>query len=185
MKRTRKTGPDNPTSTLWTYRRVRLSTSCSSSKLTNRWRWWGWPCTSVQEQGSPKVQVFLLCFHPLGSNCSQTFGPHCNNSDKEKILRWTTKHEFMYQNVTLRVYQDMSVTLVRKRVAFNDIQQELYRKGAKFGLLHPACLQVTFSGESIYFDYIHYSFPCIWTYLFSTLVVIWFLSSLLLLLMWW
>jgi len=40
----------------------------------------------------------------------------------------------------------------KKRAAFNDIKQELYRKGVRFGLLHPARLRVTFEGETVYFD---------------------------------
>ena len=92
----------------------------------------------LPERGSTKSRSVIVCFH--------------NFSDKEKILRWAMKHELKYHNATLRVYQDMSVTLARKRAAFNDIKHELYRKGIRFGLLHPARLRVTFEGESVYFD---------------------------------
>ncbi|KAK9535992.1 hypothetical protein VZT92_005817 [Zoarces viviparus] len=92
----------------------------------------------VSERGSTKSRSFVVCFH--------------NYSDKDKLLRWAMKHELKFRNVTLRVYQDMSASLAKKRAAFNDIKQELYRKGVRFGLLHPARLRVTFEGETVYFD---------------------------------
>ena len=68
------------------------------------------------------------------------------------MLRWAMKHELKFRNVSLRVYQDMSAFLAKQRAAFNDIKQELYRKGVRFGLLHPARLRVTFEGETVCFD---------------------------------
>ena len=51
-----------------------------------------------------------------------------------------------------RIYQDFSVSLSRRRAEFNDIKQALYKKGIKFQLLYPACLRVSFGGNTFKFD---------------------------------
>ena len=72
--------------------------------------------------------------------------------EKERVLRWARQHELKYKNSTLRIYQDFSVSLSRRRAEFNDIKQALYKKGIKFQLLYPACLRVSFGGNTLKFD---------------------------------
>ena len=72
--------------------------------------------------------------------------------EKEHVLRWARRHELKYKNSTLRIYQDFSVSLSRRRAEFNDIKQALYKKGIKFQLLYPACLLVSFGGNTLKFD---------------------------------
>lgn len=61
--------------------------------------------------------------------------------EKERMLRWARQHTATrYQNATLRIYPDFSVSLSRRCAEFNDIKQALYVKGIKFQLLYPAIL---------------------------------------------
>ena len=72
--------------------------------------------------------------------------------EKERVLQWARRHDLKYKNSTLRIYPDFSVSLSRRRAEFNDIKQALYKKGIKFQLLYPACLRVSFGGNTLKFD---------------------------------
>ncbi|KAG7472971.1 hypothetical protein JOB18_014765 [Solea senegalensis] len=72
--------------------------------------------------------------------------------EKETVLRWARQHKMDYRGSELRVYPDISAALAKNRAAFNAIKHSLYLKGIKFRLLQPACLQVSFHNENLYFD---------------------------------
>lgn len=77
-------------------------------------------------------RTIIVCFHRY--------------QEKERALRWAREHEPRYQNTILRFYPDFSAALSKKRAAFNEVKTILYRKGVRFGLLHPARLRVTLEG---------------------------------------
>ncbi|RXN37569.1 LINE-1 type transposase domain-containing 1 [Labeo rohita] len=64
---------------------------------------------------------FVVCFHRF--------------QEKERLLRWTRQHEMKYKGNLVRIYQDLSATLSRKRSSYNGIKQSLYQKGIRFQLL--------------------------------------------------
>uniref|UniRef100_A0A673WYK5 L1 transposable element RRM domain-containing protein n=1 Tax=Salmo trutta TaxID=8032 RepID=A0A673WYK5_SALTR len=68
--------------------------------------------------------------------------------EKELVLQWAREHgDITFPGHNIKFYQDFSSSLVKKRAAFNDIKSTLYKKGIRFGLIHPARLHVTFNGE--------------------------------------
>ncbi|KAF7645266.1 hypothetical protein LDENG_00207290 [Lucifuga dentata] len=79
----------------------------------------------------------MVCFHRF--------------QEKERALQWARQHEIKYKGHNLRIYSDISATLAKKRAAFKNIKQLLYRRGLKFQLLHPARLQVLFEEETFVF----------------------------------
>lgn len=72
--------------------------------------------------------------------------------EKERMLQWARQHTATYQNATLRIYPDFSVSLSRRHAEFSDIKQALYVKGIKFQLLSPAILRVTLNGNTFKFN---------------------------------
>ncbi|KAJ3614956.1 hypothetical protein NHX12_018525 [Muraenolepis orangiensis] len=58
--------------------------------------------------------------------------------EKEKVLRWARQHKLHYQDSELRIYQDISADLAKRRAAFNGVKNSLYLKGICFRLIHPA-----------------------------------------------
>ncbi|RXN32359.1 membrane-spanning 4-domains subfamily A member 4A-like protein [Labeo rohita] len=64
---------------------------------------------------------FVVCFHRF--------------QEKERLLRWARQHEMKYKGNLVRIYQDLSATLSRKRSSYNGIKQSLYQKGIRFQLL--------------------------------------------------
>lgn len=84
-------------------------------------------------------RTIMVCFHRF--------------QDKERALRWARQHELCYRNNILRFYPDFSAALSKKRAAFNGVKTDLYRKGVRFSLLHPARLRVTLgNGETLTFN---------------------------------
>ncbi|KAJ3609779.1 hypothetical protein NHX12_024289 [Muraenolepis orangiensis] len=71
--------------------------------------------------------------------------------EKEKVLRWARQHKLRYRDSELRIYQDISADLAKRRAAFNGIKNSLYLKGIRFRLVHPR-LHVSFRNETYYFD---------------------------------
>lgn len=68
------------------------------------------------------------------------------------MLQWARQHTATYQNATLRIYPDFSVSLSRRRAEFNDIKQALYVTGIKIQLLYPAILRVTLNRKTFKFN---------------------------------
>ncbi|GCB73385.1 hypothetical protein scyTo_0002516 [Scyliorhinus torazame] len=74
-------------------------------------------------------------------------------TDKECVLRWAKKERSRrWENTEIRIYQDWSAELAKKRAGFNRAKAVLHRKGVKFGLLQPARLWVTYQDRHHYFD---------------------------------
>ncbi|KAJ3602596.1 hypothetical protein NHX12_030348 [Muraenolepis orangiensis] len=71
---------------------------------------------------------------------------------KEAALRWSRNHEVKFQGSPLRFYPDLSSALARKHADYNGVKQALYKKGARFRLMHPARLVVTFEAQTFTFD---------------------------------
>uniref|UniRef100_A0AAV2LQW5 L1 transposable element RRM domain-containing protein n=2 Tax=Knipowitschia caucasica TaxID=637954 RepID=A0AAV2LQW5_KNICA len=88
--------------------------------------------------GSTKPRVFIVKF--------------LRYQDKETLRRWATQHPLEYSGSTLRVYPDISAALAKRRGAFKEVKNKLYRNGIKFRLLHPARLQVWSGNKNHYFD---------------------------------
>lgn len=94
------------------------------------------PTSRAGQRSSPRT--FLVCFSRF--------------QQKEAALRWARNHEFKYQGAPIRVYQDVSTTLAKKRAAFNSIKQALYQKNIRFHLLYPARLRVMCGDDVLTFD---------------------------------
>lgn len=74
-------------------------------------------------------------------------------TQKERVLLWAKKHrDVSYQGHSIRIFEDFSATLAKKRASFNNVKSLLYRDGIRFGLLYPARLRVTMNGQSQIFD---------------------------------
>lgn len=74
------------------------------------------PTLRSSQRTSP--HAFLACFTKF--------------QEKEAGLRWARTHDVKYQGTTLTIYQDISTTLAKNRVAFNSVKQALYKKNVKF-----------------------------------------------------
>lgn len=94
------------------------------------------PTSRSGRRSSPRT--FLVCFSRF--------------QQKEAALRWARNHELTYQGTTIRVYQDVSAMLAKKRAAFNGVKQALYRRSVKFHLLYPARLRVMYEEDVFTFD---------------------------------
>lgn len=94
------------------------------------------PTFRAGQRSSPRT--FLVCFSRF--------------QQKEAALRWARNHELKYQGATIRVYQDVSTTLAKKRAAFNGVKQALYQKNVRFHLLYPARLRVMCGDDVFTFD---------------------------------
>ncbi|CAI5682234.1 unnamed protein product [Oreochromis niloticus] len=94
------------------------------------------PTSRTSRRSSPRA--FLVCFSRF--------------QQKEAALRWARNHQLQYQGATLRIYQDVSVLLAKKRAAFNSVKQALYQKNVRFHLLYPARLRVMHGDDRLTFD---------------------------------
>lgn len=94
------------------------------------------PTSRAGQRSSPRT--FLVCFSRF--------------QQKEAALRWARNHELKYQGATIRVYQDVSAALAKKKAAFNGIKQALYQKNVRFHLLYPARLRVMCGDDVFTFD---------------------------------
>lgn len=94
------------------------------------------PASRTSQRPTPRT--FLVCFSKF--------------QQKEAALRWARNHELKYQGVTIRVYQDISAILAKKRAAFNPIKQALYQKNIRFHQLYPARLRVMCEDGAFIFD---------------------------------
>lgn len=94
------------------------------------------PASRTSQRLTPRT--FLVCFSKF--------------QQKEAALRWARNHELKYQGATIRVYQDISAILAKKRVAFNPIKQALYQKNIRFHQLYPARLRVMCEDSAFIFD---------------------------------
>ena len=88
-------------------------------------------------QGKP-LRTFLVCFSRF--------------QQKEAALRWARNHELRYGGTVIRMFQDHSAALAKKRAAFNGIKQALYQKNVRFHLIYPARLRVTHGDDVLTFD---------------------------------
>lgn len=72
---------------------------------------------------------------------------------KELVLQWAKKNRnISYQGHPVRIFEDFSATLAKKRASFNKVKSQLYKDGIRFGLLYPARLRVTVNGLTRIFD---------------------------------
>ena len=72
---------------------------------------------------------------------------------KERVLLWARKsRDVSYRGHPIRIFEDFSATLAKKRAAFNKVKSQLYKDGIRFGLLYPARLRVTINGQTRIFD---------------------------------
>lgn len=94
------------------------------------------PTSRAGERSTPRT--FLVCFSRF--------------QQKEAALRWARNHELKYKGVTIRIYQDVSATLAKKRAAFNRVKQALYQKNIRFQQLYPARLRVMCGDDVFTFD---------------------------------
>ena len=86
-----------------------------------------------------RPRPFVICFHRF--------------RERERVLRWARQHELKHHESTLPVYPDVSSITAKKRAGFNKIKQAKgNQKGVKFRLLFPACLQVSYEGETYTFE---------------------------------
>ena len=83
-------------------------------------------------------RTFLVCFSKF--------------QQKEAALRWARNHELKYQDTIIRIYQDVSTALAKKRAAFNGVKRALYEKNVKFHLLYPARLRVMHRDDVLTFN---------------------------------
>lgn len=50
--------------------------------------------------------------------------------DKDAVLRWAKGHkEISYQGHTIKIYEDFSASVARKRVAFNTVKSSFVQEG--------------------------------------------------------
>lgn len=94
------------------------------------------PNTKSNQRKTPRA--FLVCFSKF--------------QQKEAVLRWARSHELMYKGASVRIYQDLSTALAKKRAAFNDVKRALYQKNVRFQQLYPARLRVSYGGDVFTFD---------------------------------
>lgn len=74
-------------------------------------------------------------------------------SQKECVLRWAKKNrDISYQGHPIRIFEDFSATLAKKRATFNKVKSLLFKDGIRFGLSYPARLRVTINGQTHMFE---------------------------------
>ena len=77
-------------------------------------------------------------------------------TQKELVLQWAKKNRnITYQGFAVRIYEDFSATIAKKRAEFNNIKSLLYKEGGgtRFGVVYPARLRITMkNGRSGVFD---------------------------------
>ena len=72
---------------------------------------------------------------------------------KEIVLNWTKSHKnISYNGNGIRIFEDFSVAVAKKRSAFNDIKSLLYKRGVRFGMLYPARLRITYDNREHFFN---------------------------------
>ena len=63
---------------------------------------------------------------------------------KEWVLLWAKKtRSVTYQGYPIRIFEDFSASLAKKRASFNKVKSLLYKDGIRFGLIYPARLRAT------------------------------------------
>ncbi|XP_072358164.1 uncharacterized protein [Scyliorhinus torazame] len=73
--------------------------------------------------------------------------------DREMVLRWAKKtRSSKWEKAVIRVYQDWSAEVARRRASFNRAKAVLHKKKIKFGMLQPARMWVTYRGRHHYFE---------------------------------
>ncbi|XP_032388515.1 protein ECT2 [Etheostoma spectabile] len=74
--------------------------------------------------------------------------------EREIVLNWAKTHrDISYNSIRIRIFEDFSVAVAKKRSAFNGIKGLLYKRGVKFGMLYPARLRVTYGNRERIFDF--------------------------------
>ena len=74
---------------------------------------------------------------------------------KELVLEWAKKNRnIAYKDFTVRIYEDFSPSIVKKRATFNHVKSLLYKEGGgtRFGVVYPARLRITMGVHSGTFD---------------------------------
>ncbi|CAM4607678.1 unnamed protein product [Leuciscus chuanchicus] len=61
---------------------------------------------------------------------------------KETVMNWAKSHKVMsYKGHKIKMYEDFSAEVAKKRAAFNKVKSLLYQKEVRFGMLYPARLR--------------------------------------------
>ncbi|KAI4785292.1 hypothetical protein KUCAC02_037854 [Chaenocephalus aceratus] len=109
--------------------------------------------------GDPQLDTLELdrahrCLAPKPPQGSRPLIVHFHKyAQKERVLLWARKsRDVSYQGHPIRIFEDFSATLSKKRAAFNKVKSQLYKEGIRFGLLYPARLRVTINGQTRIFD---------------------------------
>ncbi|CAL1574517.1 unnamed protein product [Knipowitschia caucasica] len=72
---------------------------------------------------------------------------------REKVLQWAKKNrDVSYLGQPIRIFEDFSNTIAKKRASFNKIKSQLYKDGIRFGVIYPARLRITLNGQTHLFD---------------------------------
>ncbi|KAJ8371916.1 hypothetical protein AAFF_G00298680 [Aldrovandia affinis] len=72
---------------------------------------------------------------------------------KEMILRTSRERgQLSHKGNKIHILPDFSAALARRRAEFRDVKAQLHQAGVKFGLVHPARLQLTFQRTVHTFD---------------------------------
>lgn len=72
---------------------------------------------------------------------------------KERVLLWAKKNrDISFRGQSIRIFEDFSTTLAKKRAKFNKVKSLLYIDGIRFGMVYPARLRVTINGQTRTFD---------------------------------
>lgn len=72
---------------------------------------------------------------------------------KEQVLQWAKKNrDISYLGQSIRIFEDFSPAIAKKRASFNKVKSELYKEGIRFGLVYPARLRITMDGQTRVFD---------------------------------
>lgn len=76
-----------------------------------------------------------------------------NYLHKERVLLWAKKNrDVSYEGKPIRIFEDFSAALAKKRASFNKVKSSLYKDGIRFGVIYPARLRMTINGQTRIFD---------------------------------
>lgn len=73
--------------------------------------------------------------------------------EKDIVLMWAKSHKnISYEGHQIRIFEDFSAAVAKKRSAFNNVKGLLYKKNVKFGMIYPARLRVTYRNKEHFFN---------------------------------
>lgn len=73
--------------------------------------------------------------------------------EKETVLNWAKSNkDSSYQGHKIKIYEDFSTGIAKRRAAFNPVKSLFYKKKVRFGMLYPARLRVTLNNREHVFN---------------------------------